>query len=282
MQVTALIENDRVEGRDDLVAEFGLSLLIRRDNLEILFDTGATGAFADNAERLGVDLGKVDLAVLSHQHFDHGGGLERFLTINQRARVHLRAAGWAPRFFRALVVVKRPIGLDGTLFDRFPHRFELVTESAEIAPGVFLITEIDSEHPRPDGNRYLFVERSGALEQDPFEHELLLVVQDHDGLVVFTGCSHHGILNMIGAARRWFPDQPIKAVFGGFHLIGLPVGNSMSAPRAEVEAIGRSILELTDGTVYTGHCTGRKAFAVLAGVMGDTLQPFPTGSSVEI
>lgn len=282
MRVTCLIENDRVAGRDDLVAEFGLSIHIRHGDLEILFDTGATGAFADNAERLGIDLAAVDLAVLSHQHFDHGGGLERFLTANERARVHLRAAGWAPRFFRALVVIKRPIGLDPALLERFANRLELVTESAEIAPGVVVVTEIGSEHRRPQGNRYLFVERAGSLEPDPFEHELLLVVRDEDGLVVFTGCSHHGILNMIEAARRRFPGLPVKAVFGGFHLIGLPIGDTMAAPPEEVASIGRTVLELTNGPVYTGHCTGHKAFGALAGVMGESLRAFPTGSSVEV
>lgn len=282
MKVTALIENDRAEGREDLTAEFGLSLHIQCGDLQILFDTGASGAFADNAARLGIDLDQVDLAVLSHHHFDHGGGLQRFLAVNDRARVHLRASGWAPRFFRALVVVKRPIGLDASLFDRYAHRFELITESMEIAPGVVLLTDIGERHPRPQGNRHLFVERNGALEPDPFEHELVLAVREDDGLVVFTGCSHHGVLNMIEAARTRFPDTPVKAVFGGFHLIGVPFFDTMAAPREEVEAIGRKILDLTAGPVFTGHCTGRKAYGVLAGVMGSALRPFATGTSVEV
>lgn len=282
MKVTALIENDRIEGREDLVAEFGLSLHIQRGDLQILFDTGASGAFADNAERLGIDLTQVSVAVLSHHQLDHGGGLQRFLSINERARVHLRASGRAPRYFRALVVVKRPIGLDASLFDRYAHRFELITESMEIAPGVFLLTDIGAQHPRPPGNRHLYVERDGALEPDPFEHELVLVVREDDGLAVFTGCSHHGILNMIEAARSRFPGLPVKAVFGGFHLIGVPFFDTMAAPREEVEAIGRKILDLTAGPVFTGHCTGRKAYGVLAGVMGSSLRPFSTGASVEV
>lgn len=282
MRVTTLIENSLLEGREDLTAEFGLSLHIQCGDLQILFDTGASGAFADNAARLGIDLDQVDLAVLSHHHFDHGGGLQRFLAVNDRARVHLRASGWAPRFFRALVVVKRPIGLDASLFDRYAHRFELITESMEIAPGVVLLTDIGERHPRPQGNRHLFVERNGALEPDPFEHELVLAVREDDGLVVFTGCSHHGVLNMIEAARTRFPDTPVKAVFGGFHLIGVPFFDTMAAPREEVEAIGRKILDLTAGPVFTGHCTGRKAYGVLAGVMGSSLRPFATGTSVEV
>ena len=282
MRVTTLIENGTLEAREDLKAEFGLSLHIQRGDLQILFDTGASGAFAGNAERLGIDLATVDLAVLSHHHYDHGGGLQRFLAINDRARVHLRASGWAPRFFRALVVVKRPIGLDPSLFDTFAHRFELITASAEIAPGVVLVTDIGSRHPRPEGNRHLYVERGGALEPDPFEHELVLVVREDDGIVVFTGCSHHGILNMIEAARDRFPDLPVKAVFGGFHLLGVPFLDSMAAPREEVESIGRTMLELVAGPVFTGHCTGRRAFGVLAGVMGGALRPFATGFTVDV
>jgi 7,8-dihydropterin-6-yl-methyl-4-(beta-D-ribofuranosyl)aminobenzene 5'-phosphate synthase len=259
-----------------------LSLHIRHGDLQILFDTGASGAFAENAERIGVDLREVDVAVLSHHHFDHGGGLQRFLAINDRARVWLRASGSTPRYFRALAVIKRPIGLDPVLFDRFPHRLDFVTESAEIAPGVHLLTRIGSRHARPKGNRHLFEQRGGKLIPDPFEHELVVVVREADEMVVFTGCSHHGILNMIDAARESFPGTPIKAVFGGFHLIGLPFYDSMSAPRAEVEEIGRKIVETTEGPVFSGHCTGHKAFGVLAGVMGDRLRPFPTGSIVDV
>ena len=151
-----------------------------------------------------------------------------------------------------------------------------------IAPGVYLLTAIGSAHRRPRGNRRLFADSDGGLVPDPFDHELTMVVHDEDGMVVFTGCSHHGILNLIDAARAQFPRVPIKAVFGGFHLIGLPFYNSMAASRAEVRDIGWRVMEKVDGTVYSGHCTGKKAFGVLAGVMGESLQPFPTGSSVEV
>ena len=85
MRVTTLIENDEPESRGDLTAEFGLSLLIETETATVLFDTGATGAFADNAAALGIDLGAVDLAVLSHHHFDHGGGLPRFFDAHPKA-----------------------------------------------------------------------------------------------------------------------------------------------------------------------------------------------------
>ena len=80
MKVTVLIENTAC--REDLAAEHGLSLLIETSTSTILFDAGQTGAFADNAKKLGIDLNTVDFCILSHGHYDHGGGLKRFLEEN--------------------------------------------------------------------------------------------------------------------------------------------------------------------------------------------------------
>jgi 7,8-dihydropterin-6-yl-methyl-4-(beta-D-ribofuranosyl)aminobenzene 5'-phosphate synthase len=282
MQVTALIENNGAEGRDDLCPEFGLSLHVQVNGSNILFDMGSSAAFADNAKALGIDIADVGVAVVSHQHFDHGGGLERFFELNDRALVFLRQGPRVDRYFKAFGVIKRPIGLDSDLLDRYPRRIEYIDDMRIVAPGVYLLTAIGSSHPRPRGNRRLFMESGKALVPDSFDHELMMVVHEDDGMVVFSGCSHHGILNLIDAARAQFPRIPIKAVFGGFHLIGLPFYNSMAASRAEVRDIGWQVMDKVEGTVYSGHCTGKKAFGVLAGVMGENLKAFSTGSSVEV
>ena len=281
MRITTLIENNVLENRDDLTAEFGLSLHVQTGGQQILFDSGTSGAFADNAETLGIDLAEVTASVLSHQHFDHGGGLGRFFESNSSAPVYLRDVAPAHRFFKALVIVRRPIGLDLGLLERFQDRFEFIEGEKEIAPGIFLITDIGRTHDRPKGNRRLFVERDGSLVPDPFDHELLMVIRENDGMVVFTGCSHSGVLNLIEAAVKRFPDVPIKTVIGGFHLIGSPIFNTMAGSRAEIEAIGRKILAYSPTRVYSAHCTGEKGFQVLKGVMGDTLEPFHTGTIIE-
>jgi 7,8-dihydropterin-6-yl-methyl-4-(beta-D-ribofuranosyl)aminobenzene 5'-phosphate synthase len=282
MKITALIENNRVEGRDDLCPEFGLSLHVEVNGSRILFDMGSSAAFASNAEVLGIDLAEIGVAVVSHHHFDHGGGLERFFELNDRALVFLRQGPLVDRYFKAFGVIKRSIGLDLDLLDRFSRRIEYVEEMRVVAPGVYLLTGIGATHRRPRGNRRLFMDSNGTLVSDPFDHELMMVVHEDDGMVVFSGCSHHGILNIIDAARAQFPRVPIKAVFGGFHLIGLPFYNSMAASSAEVRDIGWQIMEKVDGIVYSGHCTGKKAFGVLAGVMGENLKAFYTGASVEV
>ncbi len=283
MKVTVLVENTRLEDRSDLKAEHGLSLHIERQGQQILFDTGASDAFHRNAERLGVDLAAVDLAVLSHHHYDHGGGLAEFLKTNSRAKVYLRSHDATGSYFQALGgLLKKPVGLDRTLFHTYADRFEFIDRPTEIAPDLFILTEIGESYPQPTGNRHLFAEKKGRGSVDTFDHELIMVLRQEDGLVLFTGCSHRGILNMVEAVTQQFEGSPIKALFGGFHLVSIPILNLMAGSKAEVEEIGREMLRYPIAKTYTGHCTGAKAYRILKGVMGDKLAYAPTGSTVTV
>ena len=76
MECITLVENS--SNQPQLKEEFGLSILVRCDSGNVLFDMGASSCFADNSEILGIDLGTIDCAVVSHGHYDHGGGLETF------------------------------------------------------------------------------------------------------------------------------------------------------------------------------------------------------------
>lgn len=99
-------------------------------------------------------------------------------------------------------------------------------------------------------------------------------------MVVFTGCAHHGILNMIETAVTVFPDIRIKAVVGGFHLIGIPLLNGIAATKQEIETIANTILTYPINTLYTGHCTGIKAYKILKSILGEKIEYFPTGRNI--
>ena len=87
MKITCLAEN--TTSRPDIEAEHGLSLYIETNGKKILFDMGQGELFIRNAKRLGIDLSDVDIAVISHGHYDHGGGLRSFLEINKKAPVYI-------------------------------------------------------------------------------------------------------------------------------------------------------------------------------------------------
>ena len=222
MIITALIENTQTDQKNGLVAEHGLSLHISFDKKVILFDTGASDSFSQNADKLGVDLSTVNEAVLSHHHYDHGGGLPRFFALNSNAKVYLKKPPDGDCYFKAFLFRKRYIGLERDLFETYPARFVFVEEFSEILPDVYVFTNIGSSYPKPKGNRYLYVKRGTHWSLDNFTHELIMAIQENGELVVFTGCSHSGMLNMIDTVVKKLSGIPIKAVIGGFHLIGLP------------------------------------------------------------
>jgi 7,8-dihydropterin-6-yl-methyl-4-(beta-D-ribofuranosyl)aminobenzene 5'-phosphate synthase len=282
MEVMALIENTRLPARQGLRTEHGLSLLIRSKDQQILFDTGISGNFRPNAQKLKVDLAQVTQAVISHHHFDHGGGLATFLDANPQAQVYLRSSQTEQFSLNIFGLLKRPVGLDETLLQQHAHRLTYVSQFTEIAPEVFLLTKIGKQHPLPKGNRHLYMGSGSAKRLDDFEHELILVIREDQGLVVFTGCSHHGIRNMLEAVLEHFPGETIRAVFGGFHLIDLPLINSLGGSPSEVAELGRAILKYPLDKVYTCHCTGPKAYRILKEVMGARLEYLATGSKAEV
>jgi 7,8-dihydropterin-6-yl-methyl-4-(beta-D-ribofuranosyl)aminobenzene 5'-phosphate synthase len=282
MKITTLVENELARDHRDLEAEFGLSLLIEHVDQRILFDTGAAGAAMRNASHLGIDLRQVDAVVLSHHHFDHGGGLPAFFEINSHAKVYLRHPPAGKEFFRALLVVSRYIGLEEGLLERFKDRFVFVDTFMEFLPAAYIVTNITRRHELPKGDRHLYLRREDGYVRDPFSHELVLVVRDDDGLIAFTGCGHSGVLNMVDSVIEHFPDSRIKAVVGGFHLIGIPVPETMAGSKNEMVALAQEMRKMPVDAYWTGHCTGHKAFEILKEGLGAKLGAFHTGTALTI
>jgi len=282
MRVTTLIENRPSANDARLTEEWGLSLHINFNGHNLLFDTGASGLFAKNAEYLSINLAAVETAILSHHHFDHGGGLKRFFEVNKTARVNLGEAPIGECYTRPLPFIKKYVGLNTEIFTDFPARFNTVSKSAEILPDVFVFPHISGSFPRPAGNKRLFLRKDGKLELDNFGHEIVMAIKENNKLIIFTGCSHNGILNMVDTVAKEFIGIPIKAVIGGFHLLAAPPFKFIAGSKRGVEELARSILYYPVDQTYTGHCTGPKAYTILKAVMGDQLIDLQTGSSFEV
>jgi 7,8-dihydropterin-6-yl-methyl-4-(beta-D-ribofuranosyl)aminobenzene 5'-phosphate synthase len=298
VEIVTLIENTTKDSC--LFAEHGLSLYIEAQGHCLLFDMGPSEAFVHNAAYLNVDITQVDMAVVSHAHYDHGGGLKPFLAANSAAPVYMKAGadgdyyanigaklppwllGTIHPLVRSSLRFSRYIGLDKSVIQRFADRINFVTEHTVVDKNISIVTELDSGLPRPGGNKFLLEKTGNGLVSDPFAHELMLVIQEPDGLVVFTGCGHNGVLNMLASIRRIFTDQPIKAVVGGFHLSLQPGRPGIAGDRADIEGIGRALLRSGVHAVYTGHCTGDEAYGILKGVMGDKLRRLYTGARIII
>lgn len=258
MKISVLTENTT---RDPgLTAEHGLSLLIETGGKRFLMDTGATGAFADNALKMGVDLASVDAVILSHGHYDHGGGLEAFLKCNDTAPVYLSAHAFGEYYNGSGAYIGLPRQLQGH------PRLVSVTGSLQLTSN--LTVECYSGKPvcpiEPFG---LQVRKGGCLQPDDFRHELYLLAQEQR-CVCITGCAHVGVENIL---RRFHP----QVLIGGFHFKQL----QPSDPRLELAA--RRLREFPC-EYYTGHCTGEAQYAFLKEQLGDRLHALYTGFTVEV
>ena len=281
MKITTLIENTKHEKTEEVKAEHGVSLYVEFNSHKLLFDTGASSRFYENARTLNLSLKEIDFAVISHGHYDHGGGLETFIEVNPDAPIYLIEEAFNG-YYSKRAVRKKYIGLDRVLLKHFKQRFVFVKNFTEVSDNIFIISGIHENYPKPLGNKNLLSKVDGRFCPDDFKHELILVVREPDGLVVFTGCSHNGILNMIETVENRFKGEQIKAVFGGFHLMNTRT-KEMAENHEEVVGIGSFLFNKAHlKKVFTGHCTGKVAYDLLKSQMGEKLGYFSTGSVIEL
>ena len=244
MIITSLLEN--TTSRSDIAAEHGLSLYIETKAHRILFDMGQTDLFARNAEALGVDLTQVDLAVLSHGHYDHGGGLATFLEINHTVPVYLTESAFLPHYNGT----QKYIGLDTSLQGH--PRFRVVSGDLSLGDGLTLLSPNGRERKHSLGSFGLTERVGDTFIPDDFRHEQYLLVEEKGRQVLFSGCSHAGILDIV----EWFsPD----VLVGGFHVSKMALGEELTALGETLAAHGTEY--------YTCHCTGVEQYAFLRGRM---------------
>lgn len=264
MTVTVLVEN-RACGPASCA--HGLSLHIQTNSQSILFDFGPDGdLLLRNADTLGIDLAGVDLAVLSHGHDDHSGGLKAFLRANDHAPVFMHKLAIEPHYSRRQSGLKY-ISPDPGIIREAADRIQLIEGTAEPSHGLTLFSDIPGTEMLPGSNSTLYEEADGALIRDRFLHEQDLLVHAENKLVLFAGCAHRGILNILRRAEELSGRMP-DHVFSGFHLTNPGLGQD--EPEALVRGIG-SMLASFHARYFTGHCTGEGPYAILQGILGDRL-----------
>lgn len=271
MKITVLVENSSAV--PSLRAEHGLSLWIETGEQSILFDTGASDAFAANARELGVDLSKADAIVLSHGHYDHAGGLATALDACS-APLFIGVDATIARATRSETGF-RQIGMDPATVGSLGERVRVIDTPRDIGPGVRVLTAAACSDVAPSGtgswrpsdNERLLRATDHGYEQDPFDDELSLLVAGERGPILVTGCSHRGIVNICAAA-----GDSIGAVVGGLHL--------SHEPDPVVRETGRALGSV--GSWYLGHCTGERAIEILESSVRGPIERIRCGSVLEL
>jgi 7,8-dihydropterin-6-yl-methyl-4-(beta-D-ribofuranosyl)aminobenzene 5'-phosphate synthase len=234
LRFTILYDNYRFNEKTR--PDWGFSCLVEGGEKTILFDTGTRPEILmHNAEVLGVDWTKVELIVISHNHGDHTGGLPAVLKKNPRVSVFFPVS--FPPEFRTRV-------------EGFKAQARPVERPLTLGRNVYLTGEV--------GDRI---------------KEQSLILDTPAGLVVVTGCSHPGIVNILRRARE-VVDRPIYLVFGGFHL-----GDKSEA---EIKDIIAAFRELKVERCGATHCTGERAIALFKRAFGEDFVSLGTGRVFEV
>lgn len=237
MRITVLAENTAKDSTFE--AEHGLSLYIETGSIKILFDMGQSDMFLRNAERLGIDIEKVDIAVLSHGHYDHTGGLEAFLNINKTAPVYLSKFAFEPHYNGT----EKYIGMNLNLMDN--PRLIFTEDFTEIAEGITLHSCNNAEQKFHLGSFGLTEKKEDSFIPDDFRHEQYLLIEEEGKKILISGCSHKGILNIV----NWF-DADI--LVGGFHFSKLPLDDKLKGYATYLDGFATEF--------FTCHCTGTEQY----------------------
>lgn len=258
MRITCLIENTASD--EKFIAEHGLSLYVETDKAKILFDMGQSDAFVSNADKLGINLSDVDLAILSHGHYDHGGGLRKFLDINKNAPVYLNRYAFEPHYNGT----EKYIGLDSTLCGN--ERFITVDDYFEISPNISLCSCNNKKTVIPTDSGGLTKLINNVFVPDDFTHEQYIVIEENGKKILISGCSHKGIINIC----EWFrPD----VLVGGFHYSKYALDSKLFS---YAEKLNKYKTEF-----YTCHCTGIEQFEFMKNIIGK-LSYISSGDIIDI
>lgn len=269
MRATVVVDNRK---NGDIQGEWGLCIYIEYGDQKILLDVGASNLFARNAEKLGISLKKVDMAVLSHAHYDHANGMEAFFQNNDKAKFYLRETCGENCYFKKWFITKY-IGIPKHILEKYPDRIIFAKGDTKLCEGVYLIPHKTEGLSEIGKREKMYQHRDRKWYPDDFSHEQSLVFETQKGLVIFNSCSHGGAVNIINEVAATFPDKKVYALIGGFHLFNKPV--------SEVQALGKKIRETGIAYVCTGHCTGGKAYAALQEELGDKLHQLQVGLVME-
>jgi len=276
-------------GRCMCCAAHGLSCAITAWRGEtahtLLFDTGPDDwVFERNVERLGFEMASIEAMVLSHGHWDHSGAMLRALEMirlkngGRAVPTYMHPGMYATRAMKAPDGSMRPFGdvpsqsqleQQGALLVHTTKPQLVVDDlfyvSGEIPRVTPFETGLTGQHRRTDDGQ--------GWEPDPLimDERFVAVAVKGKGLIVFTACSHAGVVNVLTHARECFPGLAMHAVLGGLHLAG---GNERVIPQT-VAALKSFDLK----TIAAGHCTGWRAVSALATAFGDAVAPVAVGKT---
>lgn len=259
-----LLANDNA--LPNFTAEHGLSIYIEHSMCNILFDTGYTNVYLENAKKKGIDLSRIDFIVLSHGHYDHTGGIRYFPSKNKIKSVVIHRDAFTPKYSKDSSLRYNGIPFKKIELSWANKLYYEVDDFTKIAP--FFYTLGDIAHQQKNTRFYL------DDHLDDFHDEIILILEEHNMLSLFMGCSHFGIVNGIKKVQEHFPNKKIKNIIAGMHLV--------SSTLEEIQKTADELEKIDFERIFPVHCTGDKAIAYFKERFKDKCFIIKAGSEIEI
>lgn len=251
MKLTVLVDNNTIPGKH-YYGEPGLSYWIKVEGKNILFDTGYSNLYIDNAQKLKIDLSKTDFVVLSHGHNDHTTGLKYFPTPSKKITLITHPYALLRKFYRK-EYFGSPVLKDSA--DKF-YNYIQTKEPYFITPNIVFLGEIKRQFDFEKTPAMGFTEIEGKKQQDYLRDDTGIAIRTKKGIFVIVGCSHSGVCNIINQAKKVFNVDGINSIIGGFHLL--------NASKDRLDKTSDFLKQEVKGVTYPCHCTDFNAKHIIA------------------
>jgi len=274
IKITTLVENTVTAGLPKLIAEHGLSFYIETCDRQILFDTGQGHAILGNARALDIDLRKIDTVILSHAHYDHGGGLKKIIEYNNQFTLVAH-----PEVFSRKLVNRdgelNSIGIQENMdiVINSGIKLEIGEDPFEIFPGIMTTGKILLETDFEKVEAMFFKGEKGNESMDLIEDDKALILDTKKGIVVILGCAHRGVINTLNHVAQLTGKNKIHAIMGGLHL--------MFADEKKLKKISECFHDFNIEKIIVGHCTGFPATIAFANEFKNRVVPNTVGHVIE-
>lgn len=255
MKLTVLVDNNTTI-ENFLHAEPGLSYLIEEGDKKILFDTGYTNAFIQNADYLNKSLLDINFLVLSHGHLDHTWGLDSLIKLYRFSTIK-KINHNKPIFIAHPLAFERKINKNSGLptgitvpQEQLSFFFEIKLSKIPVwlTEKIVYLGEIERnnnfEAQTPYGKKLTL---EGIEDDDYMLDDSAIVYKSHKGLVILSGCSHSGICNIIEYAKKVTKEEKILDIVGGLHLL--------NPEEKQIKETAKYLANICPEEIHACHCT---------------------------
>lgn len=275
LKITTLVENSLGENLA-LQAAHGLSFLIEEDDKSFLFDLGQHDLVVKNAAELGFDLSLISKVIISHNHYDHGGGLKDLINNFGPQEIIVHKDFFEEKYgIRKIKMEYLGINYTSKSLLRTGSKIQEISDDITyISDNIFIAANFKRKSSFEEVNKRFYIKRDNELVLDEFNDEIAVGIKSPKGLIILLGCSHPGVVNMLSSIIDRTGINDIYCILGGTHLV-----------EGETERIDKTLQYIKDLDVdYLGisHCTGKKAEKIFKRELSNKFFHNSTGTTIEI